>query len=75
MVEALAVVGAELRLRQWKLDGDRHVRALLGDVACAINSQLLDGIDADQEAAALAFIQTISRQASELLEDPARAAG
>jgi len=73
--EALAAVGAELRLRQENLAGDPRVRALLGDVARAINPKLLDGITADQEAAALAFIQTIFRQTSELLENPARAAG
>jgi hypothetical protein len=39
-----------------------------------INQELLAGLDPHQELAALALIQTSFRQASDLLENPARAA-
>ena len=71
-VEALAALGAELRLRQEGLEGDPRVRALLGDVVNAVDPRLLDGIDSDQEASVLALIQTIFRQAVDLLERPGR---
>ena len=74
-VEALAALGAELRLRQEGLEGDRRVRALLHDVVNAVDPLLLGGIDADREASVLALIQTIFRQAVDLLENPARAPG
>jgi precorrin-6B methylase 2 len=74
-VEALAALGAQLRLQQEKLDGDPRVRALLNDVVRAIDPQLLEKVDSHQQAAALALIQTIFRQALDLLENPARAPG
>ena len=71
-VEALAALGAELRLRQEGLEGDPRVRALLHDVVNAVDPLLLGGADADREATVLALIQTIFRQAADLLENPAR---
>jgi precorrin-6B methylase 2 len=70
--EALAALGAELRLRREGLDGDPRVRALLHDVVNAVDPVLLRGIDDDREAMILALIQTIFRQAADLLENPAR---
>ena len=74
-IETLAALGAELRLRQDRSAGDRRVRALLNDVARTVDPQLLAGIDDDQASAALALIQTIFRQAMDLLDDPARDPG
>ena len=71
-LEALAALGAELRLRREGLDGDPRVRALLHEVVNAVDPVLLGGIDDDREAMVLALIQTIFRQAADLLENPAR---
>lgn len=71
-VEALAALGAELRLRQEGLEGDPRIRALLLDVVNAVDPLLLGGIDADREATVLALIQAVFRQAVDLLENPAR---
>ena len=71
-LEALAALGAELRLRREGLGGDPRVRALLHDVVNAVDPVLLGGIDDDREAMVLALIQTIFRQAADLLENPAR---
>jgi SAM-dependent methyltransferase len=74
-VEALAAVGAQLRLQQQGLDGDPQVRALLNEAVGAVEPQLLQNVDSHQQAAALALIQTIFRQALDLLENPARPPG
>jgi SAM-dependent methyltransferase len=71
-IEALAALGAELRLRQEGLEGDPRVRALLHDVVNAVDPRLLDGIDPDRAVSVLALIRTIFRQAAELLESPER---
>lgn len=71
-VDALAALGAELRWRQEGLEGDARVRALLHEVVNAVDLYLLDGIDPDREACVLALIQTIFRQAVDLLENPGR---
>lgn len=74
-VEELTAIGAELRLRQEELNGDPRVRSLLQEVVHHIDPELLDGLDANQERAALALIQTSFRQALDLLENPARTPG
>ena len=74
-VEALAAIGAELRLRREELKGDSRARAILQDVVRSIDPGLLNDLDANQESAALALIQTSFRQAIDLLENPARAPG
>jgi hypothetical protein len=74
-VEALAAIGAELRLRREELKGDSRVRVLLQDVVHSIDPGLLDDLDAKQESSALALIQTSFRQSIDLLENPARAPG
>jgi len=72
-VEALAALGAELRLRREKLVADTRIGTLLRDVTHLIDPGLFDGIEADGEAAALALVQAVFRQANDLLEEPARA--
>jgi precorrin-6B methylase 2 len=74
-LEALAVIGAELRLRCEGSSGDPRIRSLLQNVVQKIDSELFDGLDPNQERAALALIQTSFRQAMDLLENPARAPG
>ena len=73
--EALAVLGAELRLRRDAVSGDPSLRELLTGVATAIEPSLLDGLDAVQELIAQAAIETSFRQAADLLERPARPPG
>jgi len=74
-VEALAALGAQLRLQQDGLEGNPRVRALLNEIARAVDPQLLEDADEHQQATTLALIQTIFRQALDLLEDPARDPG
>ena len=74
-VEALAALGAQLRLQQDGLEGNPRVRALLNDIARAVDPQLLEDVDEHQQATTLALIQTIFRQALDLLENPARDLG
>jgi SAM-dependent methyltransferase len=74
-VDTLAAVGAELQLRQEGSDGDPRVRALLQDIMRAADPRPLDDIDYSQEAAALALIRAIFRQAMDLLDNPGREAG
>jgi SAM-dependent methyltransferase len=64
-----------LRWRHEGLEGDPGVRALLRDVLDAVDPEGLNGMDAKQEAIGLALIQTIFRQALELLEHPERKPG
>ena len=74
-VEALAVLGAELRLRRNGVDCDPSVQTLLREVEAAIEPGLLDGIDVSQKTAVLAIIEATFRQAADLPERPARAPG
>jgi hypothetical protein len=74
-VQTLAALGAELRMRQGGLHGDPRVRELLRDVLRAVDCQLLNATDPYQQATALALIQTIFRQAIELMENCERKPG
>jgi len=74
-LEALAALGAELQLRSKALTGDTRLRSLLQDVVQKIEPGILNGLDQNQERAALALIQTSFRQANDLLENPARGPG
>jgi len=74
-LEALAALGAELRLRREGLNTDSRVASLLREVVHRIEPGLLDGFDSSQELAGLALIQTSFRQAIDLLENPERAPG
>ena len=74
-VEALAAIGAELRLRREGGIADPRVRKLLQAVIAQIDPRLLEGLDEQHEAVALAFITAFFRQAVDLLENPTRAPG
>lgn len=74
-VEALAALGAELRLRRDGTKIEACVRDGLREVVAGLQPGLLDSVSADQEAVCLAFIQAFFRQALDLLENPARAPG
>lgn len=73
-VETLAALGAELRLRCEGLNGDPRVRSLLQAIVEKIDPGLFDGLNPNQEHAALALIHSF-RQAIDLLENPARPPG
>jgi SAM-dependent methyltransferase len=73
--EALAAVGAELDLRLGSGPGDPRVRSLLAKVMHALDPQLLEGLDAQQEATVRELVRTVLRQAHELLENPGRPPG
>jgi precorrin-6B methylase 2 len=74
-MEALAALGAELRLRREATDADPRVRRALQDIVRGIDPNLLDGVQPDQEAVVLGTIQAFFRQAFDLLNNPARAPG
>jgi hypothetical protein len=74
-VEALAALGAQLRLQQDLVEGNPRVRALLNEIARAVDPQLLEDVDEHQRAITLALIQTMFRQALDLLENPGRELG
>src|SRR6516225_1807551 len=74
-VEALAALGAELRLRQKGPGSDCRVPSLVQDVLHRIEPGLLDGLEPSQEPAVLGLIQASFRQANDLLENPGRAPG
>ena len=71
-VEALAALGAELKLRQDRLEGDPQLRNLLRQAVRAVDARWLEHGDANEAAAALALIQTVFRQSLDMLEKPAR---
>ena len=74
-VEALAALGAELRIRREGLPADPRSCSGSMSVIRALDPSLLDNITAEQEEAALVIIQSAVGQAVDLLEDPARAPG
>jgi hypothetical protein len=74
-VEALAAIGAELRLRGEGLSDEPRVRSLLQGLVHKIDPGLFEGLKPSQELTAIALIQTSFRQAIDLLENPARPPG
>jgi precorrin-6B methylase 2 len=74
-VEALAALGAELRLRQDRLDCDPQLRPLLTEAVRTLDPRWLEHEDVNDRAAALAFIRTVLRQSLDMLENPARSPG
>lgn len=74
-VEALAALGAELRLRRDGSKVEACVRDGLQKIVAGIQPGLLDSVSAEQEESCLAFIQAFFRQALDLLENPARTPG
>jgi len=73
--EALAAIGAELKLRRTDTRGDSRVRDLLREIVEKIEPGLLDELTADQEAMALGYINAFFRQAFDLIDNPGRAPG
>jgi SAM-dependent methyltransferase len=74
-LEALAALGAELRIRQDGLTATPEVRKLLQEAVGAIEPDLLDQVSDDQSKMVLSFIQAFFRQAVDLLDNPARPPG
>ena len=74
-MEALAALGAELRLRRDGTSADPRTRQLLQKIVSGINPSLLTDISPEQEAIAFAVIRAGFHQAVDLLDDPARAPG
>jgi SAM-dependent methyltransferase len=74
-VEALAALGATLRLRREGGTADPRVRELLDKVVAGIDPHLFDDGDPKAEASVLAIIQSYFRQAQDLLENPTRPPG
>jgi len=74
-MEALAAVGAELRLRRDGASADPRTRELLQEVVRRIDPNLLDDVSPEQEAIALAALRVGFHHAIDLLDDPTRAPG
>ena len=73
--QALAAIGADIRLRQDTNAGDQRVRALLQDAMHALHPAPLEGLNPEQQAMLLGIIRIIFRDAADLLNEPARAPG
>ena len=74
-MDALAALGAELRVRQDGLSPPRAVREHLHEVIRCVEPDMLADVTVDQEATALAIIASFFRQATDLLENPERPPG
>jgi predicted O-methyltransferase YrrM len=74
-VDALAALGAELRVQTEDIDVPPEVRRLLGEVSAALGSDLLAGVAVDDMRVVADSIRTYFIQAAELLDDPGRQPG
>jgi SAM-dependent methyltransferase len=74
-VEALAALGAALRLHQGHSNADLRVRACLREVLFAIDPELAEDSLASRADYASPLIDTVFRQSAELLQNPERAPG
>jgi SAM-dependent methyltransferase len=74
-VEALAALGAELRLRRDGTAGDPRIRTRLQAVVRSIDPRLSDEALSARADYSTALIQTAMHQAIDLIENPARAPG
>jgi SAM-dependent methyltransferase len=74
-MDALAVIGAELRCRRDGLPVSPGVRHLIEQVIRGVEPDLLADTTAEQQATALGIIDSFFRQAADLLEHPGRAPG
>jgi SAM-dependent methyltransferase len=74
-MDALAALGAELRVRQDGLSPPRAVREQLHEIIRCVEPDMLADVTVDQEATALAIIASFFRQATDLLENPERPPG
>ncbi len=73
--EALAALGAELRLRRDRAQVEPETRQPLQDIVRGIDRTLSDGVSPQQELRALAVIGAGFHHAIDLLEDPAKTPG
>ena len=73
--EALAALGAELRIRRDGIAADPEFKRRLDVLVEEMVPGVLDGVSADQAATILAFIHSYFRQATDLLENPGRPSG
>ena len=62
--EALAALGAELRMRCDGVEGDRQVRPLLQDVAHRINPELFDDLNPNQQRTYIVSIIVVTTDCS-----------
>lgn len=74
-VEALAALGAALRIRSEGMRVDPDVASFLGKVVETVQPGGIDDLTADQAVIVLAFVRAFFRQALDLLENPGRAPG
>jgi SAM-dependent methyltransferase len=74
-VEALAALGAALRLRQSGAEMDARVRTRLEEVLHAIDPELTEGCLGIGAEYSTALIEAVFRQATDLLQNPERAPG
>lgn len=74
-VEALAALGAKLRINLEGLNPDPQIAALLDRIVNTIDAELLAATTPQQQTVALGFIRAFFAQAMDLLNDPARAPG
>lgn len=73
-VQALAAIGAELRLQQRGEPGDPLVRAQLKKVLRAIDPSFLGAVPELQSSPAMGYIELLFRYATDFLERPERSA-
>jgi SAM-dependent methyltransferase len=73
-IQALAALGAELRMRQ-DGSGDPRVRDSLHDVVEAIDPSLFDALTTDEQRVVLGLIQLVFLNAGDLLDRPTRTPG
>lgn len=73
--EALAALGAELRLRREGLPVDPSIVARLHDVLRELDPTLVNGLSAEQEETALVMIQSALGQVLDLISNPDRTPG
>ena len=74
-VEALAALGAALRLHRSNAEADPHVRARLQDVLHAIDPTLAELCLGNRADYAGPLIETVFHQSADLLHNPERAPG
>ena len=73
--ETLAALAAELKLRLDGAEADPKTRQLLQEIVQEIDANILNDLSPQQEAMALAAIQTSFNQTRDLLDEPARLPG
>jgi SAM-dependent methyltransferase len=74
-VEAMAAIGAGIRVAKEGLQINPRVRDAMQEVIRAVDPALLEGAADDQKAMALSAIRAAFRFATDMLDDPARSPG